>query len=379
MIKIFLTGDNHIGRGFKYNKADELAELRLNAFKIMADKAAEEQCNIFAITGDLFENNYGVSEYEIESLIENLRAFHGKVLIIPGNHDYCGENIDLWRRLEDKAGGKINLKILDEFKIYEFNIGDERVMIFPACCMTEHSQSGQNNLGWIKDYFNNNNLDENIYKIGMAHGAIQGVALDAEQKYFMMSKEELNDINVDLWLIGHTHVPYPRSLSQEFEVINNNKIFNAGSHMQNDINENSEGQCFIIELNNDKTIRAKKFLSGPVSFKKLDVDFNGESLDNKLADKLAGYKDNCVIELNLTGFINRTDFDNRANIIDAALERFIDHEIDYRGLAPIVDEEILSEFAESSFSYKLLNNILAELGNEEAYMAYSLIKNLKNI
>ena len=378
MIKIFLTGDNHIGRGFKYNKAGELAALRLDAFKIMADKAAEEQCNIFAVTGDLFENNYGVSEYEIESLIENLRAFHGKVLIIPGNHDYCGENIDLWRRLEDKASGKINLKILDKFKVYEFNINDERVMIFPACCMTEHSQNGQNNLGWIKDYFNSNNVDENIYKIGMAHGAIQGVAPDTEQKYFMMSKEELNNINVDLWLIGHTHVPYPRSLSQEFEVINNNKIFNAGSHMQNDINENSEGQCFILELNNDKSIRAKKFLSGPVSFKKLEINFNGESLDNKLADKLAGFKDNCVIELNLTGFINRRDFDNKANIIDLELERFIDHEIDYRGLAPIVDEEILSEFADNSFSYKFLNNILAELGNEEAYMAYSLIKNLKN-
>ena len=39
MIKIFLTGDNHIGRGFKYNKAAELAALRLDAFKIMADKA----------------------------------------------------------------------------------------------------------------------------------------------------------------------------------------------------------------------------------------------------------------------------------------------------------------------------------------------------
>ena len=193
----------------------------------------------------------------------------------------------------------------------------------------------------------------------------------------MMSKEELNNINVDLWLIGHTHVPYPRSLSQEFEVINN-KIFNAGSHMQNDINENSEGQCFIIELNNDKSIRAKKFLSGPVSFKKLDINFNGESLDNKLADKLAGFKDNCVIELNLTGFINRRDFENRANIIDLELERFIDHEIDYRGLAPIVDEEILNEFADNSFSRKFLSNVLSELGNEEAYMAYSLIKNLKN-
>ncbi|MBQ9897404.1 MAG: metallophosphoesterase, partial [Synergistaceae bacterium] len=181
MIKIFLTGDNHIGRGFKYDKADELGELRLNAFKTMADKAAEEQCDIFVIAGDLFENNYNYSQHEIESLINNLKSFHGKILILPGNHDFDSENINLWRELESKAEGKINLKILNEFKVYELNVRDERVMIFPAYCDSEHSPQGKNNLDWIKEYFNNNNnLDNNIYKIGIAHGAIEGETPDAD-------------------------------------------------------------------------------------------------------------------------------------------------------------------------------------------------------
>ncbi|MBQ3625266.1 MAG: metallophosphoesterase [Synergistaceae bacterium] len=379
MIKIFLTGDNHIGRGFKYDKADELGELRLNAFKTMADKAAEEQCDIFVIAGDLFENNYNYSQHEIESLINNLKSFHGKILILPGNHDFDSENINLWRELESKAEGKINFKILNEFKVYELNVRDERVMIFPAYCDSEHSPQGKNNLDWIKEYFNNNNnLDNNIYKIGIAHGAIEGETPDADRKYFMMSKDELNNINVDVWLIGHTHAPFPKYLSLELELINNNKIFNAGSHMQNDINDGSEGQCFIIELNNDKSIKAKKFLSGPVNFKKFDIDLNGQDLNQELDNALGSLKDNYVVELNLTGFINKNDFDNRLNIINKNLERFIDYEINYQELRPIIDQNILKEFSENSFAYKFLNNIMAEPDNNaEAYMAYSLIKSLE--
>ena len=183
---------------------------------------------------------------------------------------------------------------------------------------------------------------------------------------------------MDLWLIGHTHAPFPKYLSLEFELINNNKIFNAGSHMQNDINEGSEGQCFIIELNNDKSIRAKKFLSGPVNFKKFDIDLNGQDLSQELDNALGSLKDNYVVELNLTGFINKNDFDNRVNIINKNLERFIDYEIHYQELLPIIDQNILKEFSENSFAYKFLNNIMSEPDNNaEVYMAYSLIKNLK--
>ncbi|MBQ9897104.1 MAG: hypothetical protein IJM40_07315, partial [Synergistaceae bacterium] len=60
------------------------------------------------------------------------------------------------------------------------------------------------------------------------------------------------------------------------------------------------------------------------------------------------------------------------------LERFIDYEINYQELRPIIDQNILKEFSENSFAYKFLNNIMAEPDNNaEAYMAYSLIKSLE--
>ncbi len=58
MLKIFLTGDNHIGSKYANygEKATYLAEKRIDAFENMVSIANEEQCSIFAIAGDLFDN-----------------------------------------------------------------------------------------------------------------------------------------------------------------------------------------------------------------------------------------------------------------------------------------------------------------------------------
>ena len=63
MLKIFVTGDNHIG--LKYDSHENtsiLASRRIEAFENMVQIANRENCAIFAITGDLFENTYSISK-----------------------------------------------------------------------------------------------------------------------------------------------------------------------------------------------------------------------------------------------------------------------------------------------------------------------------
>ena len=55
MIRIFLTGDNHIGLKYtKYEKSGELVQARLDALKRAVTAANEEKCHILAVAGDLF-------------------------------------------------------------------------------------------------------------------------------------------------------------------------------------------------------------------------------------------------------------------------------------------------------------------------------------
>lgn len=58
MLKIFLTGDAHIGLQYaKWRKGTTLAEVRLDVFSDMVNTANAEGCDLFVIAGDLFEDN----------------------------------------------------------------------------------------------------------------------------------------------------------------------------------------------------------------------------------------------------------------------------------------------------------------------------------
>lgn len=58
MLRIFLTGDNHIGLKYMGHGATGtvLAQKRMDAFQNMVQIANEEECGLFVIAGDLFEN-----------------------------------------------------------------------------------------------------------------------------------------------------------------------------------------------------------------------------------------------------------------------------------------------------------------------------------
>ena len=99
MLRIFVTGDNHIGLKYaSHEKAAVLASARMEAFKGMVETANEENCALFAITGDLFENTYGVSKKEIKALLDALSCFRGIVAVLPGNHEnrvYKSDGLDI--------------------------------------------------------------------------------------------------------------------------------------------------------------------------------------------------------------------------------------------------------------------------------------------
>ena len=213
MVKLFVTGDNHIGR--KYDRYPEIKEKliksRIDCLQDMVRKAEEEGCDFFVITGDLFDNINSIKVGDVKNVVMTLSAFNGRVLVLPGNHDYFTGDDKVWRDFENAlTKTDHNITILNEFREYSFtDIGDKDVVIYPAFCQSKHSV--ENNLGWIK---NAEIETRESINIGIAHGALKGITPDMKEEYFLMSEEELKKIPVDAWLIGHTHIAYPGDLDE---------------------------------------------------------------------------------------------------------------------------------------------------------------------
>lgn len=380
MIKIFMTGDNHIGK--KYDRyptvKENLIQSRFDCMRDMVQQAEREQCNLFVVTGDLFDNVSSIKVSDVKQIVEILSKFSGNVLVLPGNHDYYTGEEKVWKDFE-KALQNVehNITLLTEYREYEFEVGEENVIIYPAFCQSKHSK--ENNLTWIKSA---DIKDDENYRLGIAHGAIKGVTPDLNEEYFLMTENELLDIPVDAWLIGHTHVQYPATLKETEDTVGH-KIFNAGSHEQTSLNNNTEGCCFIITL--EKTagktrVSAHKYVSGKVRYYDLKLDIKPEeatTLKVELLKLTADLEDNSIVRVEITGSVEQEEYENRKKIYNEILDRFLayDEVVDGGLSEKITLNKIQSEFSELSFAAKFLEKLMDE--PVELQMAYNMLQDCR--
>ena len=372
MIKLFVTGDNHIGLKYaSHENAATLASCRIEAFEKMVQVANQEDCDLFVITGDLFENTYSVSKRDILTLLTLLSRFQGTIVVLPGNHDYYDKDVKVWQYFKDVMASYDNIMLLTDYRPYEIDVNGENVILYPALCTSLHSEPGQNNLSWIK----NATIDhDGAYHIGIAHGAVEGETIDKEGQYFLMKRSELESIPVDVWLIGHTHVPFPRNLTEAYSA--SEKMFNTGTHVQTDVSCNTEGLCFIVEIADNKFVRAKKVVSGNLRFYRKHIEVSAGEMENTIANELKDIADNSVVDIILTGAVTIEEYEDRHKIIEASLARFIEGTYNDYSLNKLISKALIeAEFPETSFSAGLLNSLLDE--PKEAQLAYELLKSLK--
>lgn len=371
MIKLFVTGDIHIGK--KYDRypqiKEKLIQSRFDCLERCVTEAEHQHCDFFVITGDLFDNISSIKAQDVRDVAAILARFDGRVLVLPGNHDYYTGEEKVWRDFQN-ALSKLdhNVILITAFEKLRFDLGEETVSFYPAFCQSKHSP--ENNLAWIKD----TEMDDADYHVGLAHGALKGVTPDLKNEYFLMAEKELLAIPVDAWLIGHTHIPYPAELSEKRET-KGFKIFNAGTPEQTDLSNDTNGLCFVITLDcvEGKTVvSAHSFESGQIRYFDIPMTAGEDDLAEMIRLTTQGLPDSSVIRLTLKGTIPEEQYAAKQQAYDAALGRFLTYEIvDTELCERITVEKIRSEFAEIGFAAKLLE---ALTDPREVQMAYELIR-----
>lgn len=367
-LKIFHTSDNHIG--MNYNKYPDLVrksliEMRISSLEKMVDIANQRACQLFVIAGDLF-NSLNVSEKTIARVTSILSKFEsGLVLVLPGNHDYYTGNEKLWDLFLKKMAD--NTILLREFKVYSFDIGDDRVNVYPAFCNSKHGE--KNNLDWIKS---SNIIDDGSYNLGIGHGAIEGLSLDQEGKYFSMSMDELLSIPLDIWLLGHTHVPYPLD-----DKVINCKVFNAGTHEPDGMNYKFQGSAFLIEIDQEKNIKAERIRTGSLRFcdKTLSLKYDDDLME--ILNKDLQLSQNLLLRLRLSGYQELEVYKNRNEVYKEIESKVLYLDLIDGDLKPkLKKEEMLETYPDESLAYLLLKEL--EDDEDSMYLAYELIEESRN-
>jgi exonuclease SbcD len=367
-LKIMLTSDVHLGMKFAgYPEVQgKLCEARFQALERIVEIAGEEECDLLAVAGDLFHRN-NPAKGDILKATKILSEFEGPlVAVLPGNHDFIAAGSDLWHRFRENAGD--NVLVLTNKMVYPLGHYDLDAALYPVPCESKHSRV--NYLDWVEEH----PKDEDVtFHIGMAHGSLEGFSPDFDGTFFPMSERELLKCGVDLWLMGHTHIQYPVKPGSR------DKIFYPATPEPDGFDCSHEGKAWILEIDEDKAIRATSVSTGRYRFLREELEVENERDLEKVTKTYAvPDREKTLLRLKLHGRLRRELYEDLPEIRRTIGEHVLLLRWDDEELVEEITGEIIdSEFTEGSFPHQLLTKLADEDDYEALQRAYAMINEVR--
>jgi DNA repair protein SbcD/Mre11 len=363
-LRIFLTADLHLGMTFAgYADAQPaLVEARFTALEKVVAEANARRSDLLAIAGDLFEK-VSVPAADIRRAAEILHGFRGRlVAVLPGNHDYLSADDPLWPRFREAAGDTTLL--LDQGRPYPLDRYGMSACLYPGPCLSRHA--ADNAIGWVRDCPRERSL---LHHVGIAHGSLEGVSPDFNGDYYPMTRAELEQAGLSLWLLGHTHVPFPASPGPL------DRVYNPGTPAPDGFNCTHGGTAWALELGDGNEVTAEAVTTGSLRFLEETFPVRTALELRKLEEKYRGPEAKSILlRAHLEGRAPREVIATLGELRQRMSGALLHLDLRGEGLREeITRESIEGEFPEGSFPHALLLR-LAEEGDAEALdIAHRLI------
>lgn len=377
MIRLFHTADLHLGLKFTrggYSPAlqKRLVDQRLETLRGMVDLANARECGVFVIAGDLFDTPR-VLKGLVRETAEILTRFEGIVVVLPGNHDYVQEDDPLWPPFVDALGEGHHL--LQRETPCDLRDQGVPLVLFPGVCGSRHSK--QNAVGWVPAALEELSLPDEVRRVGVAHGSLEGLSPDFGGDYFPMTRKELESSGMDVWLLGHTHVRHPDRDRFEGE-----RVLYPATPEPDGFDCRHAGHAWIVEIMDQGQVSGESVRTGRYRFRSLTKALTGGPDLELLKTEFAGFSpDIDLVKLSLSGRLPAEAYETRGEVIESLRRSVLYLEDDLSGLIrEIRSSDIEREFTEGSFPFRLLSGVAGSADEAEAealQIAWELVKEAK--
>ncbi len=369
-IRIVHTADNHLDLPFRQYPAEvasRLIEERFLALGRLVAAANERNAHFFVVAGDLFDSTR-VKVGDIDKAAAVLRGFDGvAVIVVPGNHDhYANSETEVWRRFRRATEADARIDLLVDPAVKSYDVEGQAVHFFPCACPSK--TGAEPTIGWVAEAAAQHATG---LKIGIAHGNVTGLGLDAEGQYFNMEPAALEAAGIATWLLGHIHVPFPTSESGE-----RSPYFMAGTHTPDSLRCRHAGSAWSIECDGDRVTRYERLAPGEIAFRRLTQELLS-------ADDVAGIVRTCealdagstVIDLQLSGRLSAAERAHLTAEIDRLRAGFLNLTEESNIHDRIDAAQIEREYRSGGLAQRLLTALLADADHPDAAtLAHRLIE-----
>ena len=189
-----------------------------------------------------------------------------------------------------------------------------------------------------------------------------------------MDEQNLRDLGLDLWLLGHSHVRYP-----DIDEFNDSKVIYSGTPEPDGFDCDHCGYACLITLKDTGLLRGKSVSTGKFRFKEIQKVVSSKYDLEKLKSELtSSNSDNLLVKLKISGRLGIEEFESRQKIYDAIRGSIVHLEIDDFHLELEITQDVVDkEFTNGSLPYRILSN-LAKTGEKQALqIAYELIQKVR--
>ena len=207
--------------------------------------------------------------------------------------------------------------------------------------------------------------------IGLAHGNVEGLGLDADQHYFNMKELALRAAGLHAWLLGHIHVPSP-----DPGTTGKPTFFIPGIHTPDSVRCRHAGHAWWIELEADGISKFEQLTTGALRFVR-----RSRTLEH--ADDIAALQRECeaidapntVLDLQLGGRLREDDLTSLNSWVDGLASTFL-HVRREQDIDHLLDSAtIAGRFPDGTLPHALLTELLADTEHPgDAFIALQLIE-----
>lgn len=370
-IRIIHTADNHIGLPFKQYPTDvatRLIDERFLALERLVAEANEQKAHFFVVAGDLFDSTR-VKKEDIEKAAAVLRGFDGlAVIVVPGNHDHhANSETEVWQRFRRATEADARIDLLVDPVVRSYDVEGQAVHFFPCVCPSKTGT--ESTIGWVAKAADQHATG---LKIGIAHGNVTGLGLDAEGQYFNMEPAALEAAGMATWLLGHIHVPFPTSETGE-----RSPFFMAGTHTPDSLRCRHAGSAWGIECDGDRVTRYERLAPGKLAFRRLARELlSADDVADLVGTVEALNAGATVLDLQLSGWLSATDRSHLTAEIDRLRPTFLNLTDDLGDIHDRIGAaQIEQRYRSGGLAQRLLTALLTDADHPDAAtLAHQLIE-----
>jgi exonuclease SbcD len=366
-LRVFLTSDLHLGMKFPELPAavrERLVEERFACLERMVALAGTERCDLLVVAGDLF-HRVSAAKRDIERAADALSGFQGRcVAVLPGNHDYLSPDDELWRLFRARCGDSVI--VLDQSRPVFLAEHGIDACLYPGPCISLHSPESA--VGWVRAAARDPSVHVHI---GVAHGSLEGVSPDFDSRYYPMTQARLLECGMDVWLLGHTHLPYPERAGK------GERIFYAGTPAPDGFDCRHEGRAWILSLGERSSeVDAQPISTGAIRFRDVQAAVHGAADLDVLERAWTGEEAaRTILRLRLSGRVTKEALGAMGEWSARISARLLHLELrDDELREEVTRDSIDRDFSPGSFPHTLLTRLADANDQESLALAHEILE-----